>query len=60
MNNNIDEPMTTKSQYEKFKRSIGIVLSINITPDNYAAIMQLMNELPNTATLILDETHEDL
>lgn len=57
--NNIDEALSCDKQYKKFKRAIKIVFNINeITPDEYYAILQLMNELPSTATMILDETHE--
>jgi len=59
--NNANEPLTASKQFEKFSRALHIVLGINtLIPDNYFAIMQLMNGLPKTTTLLLDETHEDV
>jgi len=59
MDNNIADTLSCKNQMNKFKRAIKLVLNIDITPDEYYCILQLMNELPRTATMVLDETHED-
>lgn len=59
--NNIDGELTYKKQYEKMGRALRIVLNIKcLTPDEYCAIMQLMNDLPEKTVLVLDETCEDL
>jgi len=61
MNNNVDRELTCDAQYKKFSRAIRIVFNIESpVPDEFYAFMQLMNELPKTATVILDETHEDI
>ena len=59
MGNNIDGALNCKNQMDKFRRAIRLVLNIDITADEYYGVLQLMNELPRTATMILDETHED-
>ncbi len=60
MDNNIDGALTTTAQYKKLTRAINIVLRVDLGLDEYYAIMQLMNDLPTTAALVLDETHEDI
>lgn len=57
---NIYGALTCDAQYKKLNRALGVVLGVNITPDEYYTILQLMSEIPKTATLVLEETHEDI
>ena len=60
MNNKDGEELKACDQYSKLRRALNIVLDVNITKDEYFAVLQLMSHLDNDVCLILDNTHENI
>ena len=60
MNNKQGEELTVNRQYLKLKRAINIVLSTEISEDDYLAIIQLMQSVDVDSCLLVDNTYENM
>ena len=58
--NNPDYELNVKDQQRKFIRAIKLILRTDITPDEYIAILQLMNSVDIDTCLVLDNTYENV
>ena len=60
IDNNPDGELTSKQQYLKIRRAMKIVFNVDMSEDEYLAILQLMNSVSVDTCLILDNSHENI
>jgi len=59
MNNKQGEQLTVNEQYKKLNRALRLTLNVDISCDDYVAIMQLMSNIEPDVCLVLDNTLEE-
>ena len=59
MNNKSGEQLTVNDQYKKLNRALRLILNVDISNDDYFAIVQLMSSIEPDVCLLLDNTFED-
>jgi hypothetical protein len=59
MNNKSGEQLTVNDQYKKLHRALRLILNVEISNDDYFAIVQLMSNVETDVCLVLDNTLEE-